>query len=101
MPRACIRETRRSALCGDKLSFQDAADIAEQRTGKRFSRRSLGSEADLREALELAQAADPEQAVMLAYQLYMLNGQTAREDLQSDRYPDIKLHSLRDFLARQ
>ncbi|SAL88755.1 hypothetical protein AWB67_07654 [Caballeronia terrestris] len=38
---------------------------------------------------------------MLAYQLYMLNGQTAREDLQSDRYPDIKLHSLRDFLARQ
>lgn len=88
------------AFCGDKISFQQAADVAEVRTGKSFARRSLGSEADLRKALEATRTSDPQQAVMLAYQLYMLNGQTALDDLQSDRYPDIKLQRLNDFLVQ-
>ncbi|WP_240500457.1 NmrA family NAD(P)-binding protein [Pseudomonas syringae] len=94
-------ESGKFAFCGDRLSFQEAADLAEKRTGKPFSRRSLGSEADLRKALDAARASDPQQAVMLAYQLYMLNGQTALENLKSQRYPDIQLQRLRDFLAQQ
>lgn len=86
------------AFAGDKVSFQQAADIAEDRTGKRFERRSLGTEADLRSAMAIVRT-DPFQAVMLAYHLYMLNGQTSLDDLQSDRYPDLKLQPFVSFLA--
>ena len=86
---------------GDKLSFQQAADIAEARTGKTFTRRSFGTEADLRAAMAEKVTSDPQQAVMLAYQLYMLNGQTALEAPQSDRYPDITLQRFADFLAER
>ena len=44
--------------------------------------------------------ADPFKAVMLAYQLYMLTGQTALSDLQNDRYPDLKLESFAQFTVR-
>ena len=43
---------------------------------------------------------NPFKAVMLAYQLYMLTGQTALSDLQNDRYPDLKLESFAQFAAR-
>jgi len=87
------------AFAGDRLSFQQAADIAEAQTGKRFERRSLGSEADLRAAMAAAAKPDPFQAVMLGYQLYMLNGQTALENLESGRYPDLELQRFSEFLA--
>ena len=45
-------------------------------------------------------AANPFKAVMLAYQLYMLTGQTALSGLQNDRYPDLKLESFAAFAAR-
>lgn len=35
---------------------------------------------------------------MLAYQLYMLTGQTALSALQNDRYPDVKLQGFESFL---
>jgi uncharacterized protein YbjT (DUF2867 family) len=90
------------AFAGDRISFRSAADSIEQQTGRHFEPRSLGSEADLRAAMAVAakDRANPFQAVMLAYQLYMLNGQTALTDLQNDRYPDVALETLRAFSAR-
>lgn len=87
------------AFCGDKVSFQQAADVAEALTGKTFQRHSLGSEADLRAVMAAKAKSDPFQAVMLAYQLYMLNGQTSLDNLQSDRYSDLKLQTFSEFLA--
>lgn len=87
------------AFAGDRISFQEAADIAEAATGKRFERRSLGTEGQLRERMKDVAKTDPFQAVMFAYQLYMLNGQTSLDDLQSSRYPDLKLQGFASFLA--
>lgn len=44
-----------------------------------------------------AAAKDPLEAIMLAYQLYMLTGQTALSALQNDRYPDVKLQGFESF----
>jgi hypothetical protein len=41
------------------------------------------------------------EAIMLAYQLYMLNGQTSLEDLQNERYADLKMLSFADFLSKR
>ncbi len=90
------------AFAGDKVSILDAAKVIEARTGRTFERRSLGSEADLRATKAKAEQdkANPFKAVMLAYQLYMLNGQTALSDLQNDRYADIQFESFAQFAAR-
>jgi uncharacterized protein YbjT (DUF2867 family) len=90
------------AFAGDHVSILDAATVIEAQTGRAFERRSLGSEADLRAAMADAQKdpSDPFKPVMLAYQLYMLNGQTALTDLQNDRYPDVKLERFAEFASR-
>ncbi len=95
-------QSGRFAFAGDRISILDATKVVEAQTGRRFERRSNGSEADLRSAMaEAAQdTANPFKAVMLAYQLYMLTGQTALSDLQNDRYPDVKLESFARFAAR-
>ena len=94
--------SRKFAFAGDRISFQGAAEIIEAHTGRTLERRSLGSEADLRVALVAAHkdTSNPYGAVMLAYSLYMLNGQTALSDLQNDRYPDVKLEAFADFAVR-
>ncbi|GAA5235247.1 NAD-dependent epimerase/dehydratase family protein [Verticiella sediminum] len=89
------------AFAGDRLSFQQVADIAQTQTGKTFKRHSLGNEQQLRSAMKEMAASDPGRAIMLAYQLYMLNGQTSLDDLQSDRYPDLRLQNYTSFLAEQ
>ena len=90
------------AFAGDKVSILDATQAIEAQTGRRFERCSNGSEADLRAAM--AQAAkdgsNPFKAVMLAYQLYMLTGQTAPFNLRSGHYPDLKLERFAQFAAR-
>ena len=90
------------AIAGDHVSFQAAADVAEALAGRTLERRSLGTEAELRAALVAARrdASNPFAAVMLAYQLYMLTGQTALTDLQNDRYPDVRLEPFAEFAAR-
>ncbi|CAA9227694.1 MAG: hypothetical protein AVDCRST_MAG27-702 [uncultured Craurococcus sp.] len=90
------------AVAGDRISILGAADVVEARTGRRFERRPLGSEADLRAAIAEARedASDPFKAVMLAYRLYMLTGQTALSGLQDDRYPDLELENFAAFAAR-
>lgn len=90
------------AFAGDQLSILDAAKVIEAQTGRTFERRPLGSEADLRAAMAKAKhdTSNSFKVVMLAYQLYMLTGQTALTDLQNDRYPDLKLESFAEFAAR-
>ncbi len=90
------------AFAGERVSILDATKVIEAQTGRTFERRSLGSEADLRAAMAKAKqdTSNPFKVVMLAYQLYMLTGQTALTDLQNDRYPDLKLDSFAEFAAR-
>jgi uncharacterized protein YbjT (DUF2867 family) len=55
------------------------------------TRHSLGTVDDLRQAIVETRRLDPDPAApaMLVYLLFMLTGQTALEDLQNDRYPDV------------
>ena len=85
------------AFAGDHISFREAGAIVAEVTGRPVKPVSLGSEADLRASMG---AADPRKQVMLAYLLYMTNGQTALSDLKNDRYPDLKLESFAQFAAR-
>lgn len=86
------------AFAGDRVSFRQAGEIVGKQTGRTLQPVSFGSEADLRGAMA---AASPEKRVMLAYLLYMTNGQAALSDLQSDRYPDVKLGSFAEFVAHK
>jgi hypothetical protein len=84
------------------VSILDAARVIETRTGRTVARRSLGTEADLRAEKATAEQnrSDPFTPVMLAYQLYTLTGQTALDDLQNDRYPDVRFETFAEFAAR-
>ncbi len=89
------------AFAGDRISILDAAKVIEKQTGRTLKLHSLGSEADLRAAMAEAHKdkSNPFKPVMLAYQLYMLNGQTALTDLQNERYPGVELESFSKFAA--
>jgi uncharacterized protein YbjT (DUF2867 family) len=95
-------ESGKFSFAGDRISILDATKVIEAQTRRRFERRSNGSEADLRAAMAEAakDTSNPFKAVMLAYQLYMLTGQTALSGLQNDRYPDLRLESFAQFVAR-
>jgi uncharacterized protein YbjT (DUF2867 family) len=84
------------AFAGDRVSFRQAGAIMAAATGRAITPVSFGSEADLR---ALIAKADPQKKVMLAYLLYMTNGQTTLSDLQNDRYPDLRLQGLADYMA--
>ena len=86
------------AFAGDRLSFREAGEIVAKQTGRAIKPVSLGSEADLRAAMA---AADPYKQVMLAYLLYMTNGQTALTGLQNDRYLDVRFESFAAFAAHE
>ena len=85
------------AFAGDRVSFRQAGEIVAAQTGRALRPVSLGSESDLRVAMA---AADPQKRVMLAYLLYMSNGQTALTHLQNERYPDLKLETFAQFASR-
>ncbi len=84
------------AFAGDRTSFRDAGAIVAEHTGRPIKPISYGSEDDLRAAMA---AADAQKQVMLAYLLYMTNGQTALTDLQNDRYPDMRFEHFAEFIA--
>ena len=86
------------AFAGDKISFREAGEIIGRQVGRTIKPVSYGSESDLRAAMA---AADPQKRVMLAYLLYMINGQTALSDLQNDRYPDLTLGNFETFAAHK
>lgn len=85
-------------FAGDRVSFRQAGEIVGRHLGRTLKPVSYGSEDDLRAAMA---AADPQKRVMLAYLLYMTNGQTALEHLQNDRYPDVRLQTFADFAAQE
>ena len=86
------------AFAGDHVSFRQAGEIVAARTGRALKPVSFGSESDLRGAMA---AADPQKRMMLAYLLYMLTGQATLTNLQTDRYPDLKLGRFADFAAQK
>lgn len=88
------------AFAGDRVSVRQAGEIVGRQVGRTLAPVSYGSEADLRGAHAAALLSDPARAVMLAYLLYMTNGQTALTDLQNDRYPDLKLQTFAAFVAQ-
>jgi uncharacterized protein YbjT (DUF2867 family) len=90
--------TGKFAFAGDRISFRDAGAIVSTQMGIDLKPVSFGSEADLRGAMA---AASPDKRVMLAYLLYMTNGQAALTDLQNDRYRDLKLGSFTDFAVQK
>ena len=85
------------AFAGARISFREAGAIVAEATGQPIKPVSMGSEDDLRGMMAKA---DPEKQVMLAYLLYMTNGQTALSDLQNARYPDLHLEDFAAFAAR-
>ena len=85
------------AFAGERISFRHAGDIVARTIDRPIRPVSMGSEADLRAAMANA---SPEKKVMLAYLLYMTNGQTALTDLQNDRYPEVRFEPFADFVAR-
>ncbi|TPG42562.1 NAD-dependent epimerase/dehydratase family protein [Sphingomonas koreensis] len=85
------------AFAGDRVTFREAGEIVARATGRQIKPISMGSEADLRTAMAKAPA---EKKVMLAYLLYMTNGQTALSDLQNERYINLKLEGLEAFISR-
>ena len=84
------------AFAGDHVSFREAGEIVGRQVGKTLKPVSYGSEANLRATMTKA---DPEKKGMLAYLLYMTNGQTALSDLQNDRYSDMRFESFTDYVA--
>ena len=84
------------AFAGDHVSFREAGEIVGRQAGKTLKPISYGSEADLRSTMAKA---DPEKRGMLAYLLYMTNGQTALSNLQNDRYPEMRFESFADYIA--
>ena len=86
------------AIAGDRVSFRDAGEIIARQTGKAITPVSMGSEADLRAMMGKV---PPEKKVMLAYLLYMANGQTALSDLQNGRFPDIRFERFAEYMANK
>ncbi len=79
------------AVAGQRLSLGDIVSAVERGTGRRYERRSRGTTEDLRAWISDQREAGEAMAAMYGtYQLYMLTGQTALDDLQNDRYPDIE-----------
>jgi uncharacterized protein YbjT (DUF2867 family) len=90
------------AVAGQRLSFGDVVSTVERGVGRRYERRSLGTAEDLRAWIESQREASEMMAAMYGtYQLYMLTGQTALEDLQNDRYPDIEPVTLEQLPAEE
>jgi uncharacterized protein YbjT (DUF2867 family) len=91
------------AFAGDQISILEVVKIVEAQTGRTFEHHSMGSEAELRAAHKqaLSDSSNPFASVMLAYQLYMLTGQTALSDLQNGHYPSLKLETFAQFAARK
>ncbi len=86
------------AFAGDRVTFREAGAIVAEATGRPIKPVSLGTEADLRSAMA---GADPHKQIMLAYMLYMTNGQTALDELQNERFLDLKLENFATFVARE
>lgn len=94
--------TGKFAVAGQRLSYGDVVSAVEREAGRRYERRSLGTAEDLRAWISTQREAGQMMAAMYGtYQLYMLTGQTALDDLQNDRYPDIEPVTLAQLSAQR
>jgi hypothetical protein len=76
-------------------------DAVEAASGRTYTRHSLGSLDDLRQAIaDTRRDSAPAAAVMLVYVLFMLTGRTALDDLQNGRYPDFDPDRFAQVAAR-
>ncbi len=90
------------AVAGQQVSFGDIVAHAERGTGRRYERRSRGTTDDLRAWIsDRREAGEAMPAMYGTYQLYMLTGQTALDDLQNHRYPDIQPVTLAQLSAEE
>jgi uncharacterized protein YbjT (DUF2867 family) len=90
------------AVAGQRPSFGDIVSAVERGTGRRYERRSRGMTDDLRAWIaDQREASETTAAMYDTYQLYMLTGQTALDDLQNDRYPDIEPVTLEQLPAEK
>ena len=90
------------AVAGQQLSFGDIVSAVERGRGRRYERRSRGTTDDLRAWIsDQREAGEAIAAMYGTYQLYMLTGQTALDDLQNDRYPDIEPVTLERLSAEK
>lgn len=91
------------AIAGQVISFDDVSEALARVLGHAFERERLGSLADLKRHIEDLRADETHQrlAIMNTYQLYMLTGQTALQNLQNNRYPEIRPESIQEFLYRK
>lgn len=79
------------AVAGQRLTYGDIVSAVERESGRSYERRSRGTTDDLRAWTESQREDGQMMAAMYgAYELYMLTGQTALDDPQNDRYPDIE-----------
>jgi len=90
------------AVSAQQLSFGDIVSAVERGAGRRYERRSRGTTDDLRAWIaDQREAGETTAAMYGTYQLYMLTGQTALDDLQNGRYPDIKPVTLEQLSAEK
>jgi uncharacterized protein YbjT (DUF2867 family) len=90
------------AVAGQQVSYGDIVSAVERGTGRRYERRSLGTTDDLSAWILVQREAGQTMAAMYGtYQLYMLTGQSALDDLQNDRYPDIEPVTLAQLSAEK
>lgn len=88
------------AVAAERLSFNDMVKAVESQRGRSYERRSRGPVDGLRgQIAEHRRAGDLMAATMDTYQVFMLSGEAALDDLQNDRYPDLALQSFAQVLA--
>ena len=90
------------AIAGEQLSFSGVIDAVEHISGLRFARHSRGSIADLEASIARQRTIDPNSMEALGdtYLLYMLTGRTALDDLQNERYADLRPERYDEHVAR-
>ena len=103
--RAAVDRTLSSgkfSIAGEQLSFSKVIDAVEAVSGRHFERKSHGSVADLETLIARQRAKDPGsmEALGNTYLLYMLNGRTSLDDLQNDRYADLRPESYAEHVRR-
>lgn len=92
-------ESGKFAVAADNVSFNGIVAAHARATGRRYEPRSRGDVDDLRAWIDARhQEGDHGSALMGRYVEYMLSGQTQLQDVQNDRYPDIKPRTLDDLL---